>query len=241
MDGWAALAAGISTPDQWMDWFNRPFALAQEFSADISWMPAALRRRVSPAGRAALGVLAACQTAPCPVVFASAYGDLADTAELLAQLHAEGIVSPMGFSLAVHNAPVGVYSIARQDRTTTTSIAARTDLAESAFLEAIGWLANGVEQVVVVCSGDCIPEPYAATTRERGVRHAWACRLRLASSGGFSLDVADEAGVAVADGAVTGSSPAADPPDLKALAFLVGGKSEALTSETGRYLWWHHA
>ncbi len=164
VDSWAAIAPGLSTQQEWLDWLRAPQPLAREFAPELAWMPAALRRRVSPLGRAALNVLARCQpAAPCPAIFASRYGDLAAIAGLLEQLHGEGTVSPMGFSLSVHNAAMGVYSIAREDRTTTTSIAANVDLAEAACSEALGWLAAGVEQVLVVCCADAVPSPYQAT------------------------------------------------------------------------------
>ncbi len=106
-------------------------------------------------GRAALNVLARCQPdEACPAIFASRYGDLDAIAGLLDQLYKEGTVSPMGFSLSVHNAAMGVYSIARVDRATTTSIAANLDLAEAACFEALGWLAAGAPQVLVVCCAD---------------------------------------------------------------------------------------
>lgn len=235
MDGWAALAAGLSTQQEWLAWLNQPAPLAREFSADLSWMPSTLRRRVSPTGRAALNVLAACQTESCPVVFASSYGDLAATAELLAQLHREGSVSPMGFSLAVHNAVMGIYNIARQDRASSTSIAASSDLAELAFFEALGWMASGATRVIVVCCGDAVPAPYSPENGRHDFRHAWACRLCKMSEGGFSLSVVE--GEELSD---TSGWPLAESASLRALAFLVGGQARTLVSETGRYLWQRH-
>jgi hypothetical protein len=243
IEHWAALAASLSTPQQWCDWFRQPAPLAREFTPELTWMPAALRRRVSPLGRAALSVLAACQgDAPCPVVLASRYGDLSATAELLTQLHHEGGVSPMGFSLAVHNAAVGIYSIARKDRTVTTSIAARTDLAEAAFFEAMGWLAAGEAEVLVVCGDDPVPPPYQ--TQPSDFRYAWACRLRAAAGEGFTLQT-------VTDAPVPEASPPPPPhthtyishPCLRTLAFLVGETQPTLTlrSESGQYLWRRHA
>lgn len=233
VDSWAALAPGLSTQQQWLDWFRQPRPLAREFAPDLAWMPAALRRRVSPLGRAALNVLAACQPAtPCPAVFVSRYGDLEAVAGLLAQLHQEGGVSPMGFSLAVHNAAMGIYSIAREDRTTTTSLAVNQDLAEAACCEALGWLAAGEPEVLVVCCADPVPAPYQATAGAEPFRYAWACRLRAVHSGGISLGLSEE-------------GPAPDEliefPSLRALAFLAGARGGELRSATGRYLWRRHA
>lgn len=234
VDSWAALAPGLSTREQWLDWFRAPTPLAGGFAADLAWVPAALRRRVSPLGRAALNVLASCQPAgPCPVVFASRHGDLEPTAALLAQLHQEGLVSPMGFSLAVHNAAMGIYSIARDDRVTTTSIAANVDLAEAAFCEASGWLAAGEPQVLVVCCADPVPAPYQPTAGTESFRYAWACRLRAVESGGISLALSPRESASTHDPIESAS--------LRALAFLADARDGDQRSATGRYLWKRHA
>ncbi|MDR2215711.1 MAG: beta-ketoacyl synthase chain length factor [Nevskiaceae bacterium] len=236
LESWAAVAAGLSTQQQWLSWFKEPAPLARDFSPELPWMPAGLRRRVSPLGRAALNVLAACQnTVSCPVVFASGYGDLGAVAGLFAQLHRDGSVSPMGFSLAVHNAAVGLYSIAREDHAMTTSVAARNDLAESAFFEALGWLASGAASVMVVCCDDPVPSIYRTKENENdGFRYAWACQLRAQSAGGFTLT----AGAADADMAARSR---VEHPCLRVLEFLTGNERSALVSETGRYLWRRHA
>jgi hypothetical protein len=233
VDSWAALAPGLSTQQQWLDWFRQPQPLAREFPPELTWVPAALRRRVSPLGRAALNVLATCQPpGHCPAVFASRYGDLDAVAGLLAQLHQEGTVSPMGFSLAVHNAAMGIYSIARADRTTTTSLAVNQDLAEAACCEAMGWLAAGEPQVLVVCCADPIPAPYQPTAGAEPFRYAWACRLRAVNAGGLSVELS--AGAPAAGEGI-------EFPSLRALSFLVGARGAELRSETGRYLWRRHA
>lgn len=230
VDTWSALAAGLATQQDWLTWFRQPIPPEGELSTDVSWIPAALRRRVSPLGRAALSVLKACRPeGPCPVVFASRYGDLDGTAKLLTQLHQEGGVSPTGFSLAVHNAVVGMDSIARQDRMATTSLAATVDLPEAACFEALGWLADGAHQVLVVCCEDPVPPPYVPQGT-LDFRHAWACRLRAVSTGGLSL---------AAGGEPVPGSPL--PPSLRALSFLAGASGNALSSESGRYQWRRHA
>jgi hypothetical protein len=138
----------------------------------------------------------------------------------------------MGFSLSVHNAAPGLYSIARHDRTPTTSIAANVDLAEAACFEALGCLLSGASQVLVVCCEDVVPPPYKEDGGHWEFRHAWACRLRLALSGCLSLEAAEAAG-----------EPAAmpmEPPSLRALSFLAGARGRSLVSDTGRYVWRRH-
>jgi hypothetical protein len=236
LDNWAAVADGITTKEEWLDWFERPRRLGSHFSADISWMAASLRRRVSPLGRAALSVLAACQPpGPCPVVFASMHGDLEGIASLLAQLHDEGLVSPLGFSLSVHNAATGVYSIARQDRIATTSIAAGPDLVEVACLEAMGWLTSGEKQVLLVCCEDPAPPPYRADEGATEFRYAWAGLLKPVSTGGITLQMA---GQGEGEGAETPRTGIMS--NLNTLAFMSGLRGRSLLSGTGRYVWRRH-
>lgn len=235
VEQWAAVAGGLSTRQQWLEWFRAPTPLEQAFTPQLPWMAAGLRRRLTPMGRAALGMLAECQPqAPCPVVFASRYGDLGAVATLLAQLHREGGISPMTFSLSVHNSAVGIYSIARQERTPTTSITVAQDLAESAFLECLGWLADGAPQVVMVCCDDVVPAPYGVADDVRGLRHAWACRLALADGDGITLETRHGEPDAP-------PPPGVMPPALGALAFLAREEEFASVSPSGRYLWRRHA
>lgn len=170
------------------------------------------------------------------MIFASRYGDLSATAELLEQLHLEDAVSPMGFSLAVHNAAVGVYSIARQDRTSSVSIAAGVDLAELACFEALGWIASGARRVVIVCCGEAVPVPYLPEGGRQESRHAWACQLRETTEGGFSLSAIPEGWPAMPEPEPT----PVESSGLRALAFLVGGQEGVMASESGRYLWQRH-
>ncbi len=102
-----------------------------------------------------------------------------------------------------------------------------------ACCEALGWLAAGEPQVLVVCCADPVPPPYQPTAGAEPFRYAWACRLRAVQSGGISLTpMPGETG------------PATDPIDsasLRALAFLAGARQGEQSSATGRYLWRRHA
>ena len=234
LEAWAAVAAGLSTPADWQAWFRDPVPPDAAFVPDNATVPAALRRRLAPLGRAALSVAAAVRPdSPCPMVFLSRHGELRQTAELLTQLATEGAVSPMGFSLSVHNAIAGIYGIAHADRVATTCIAANEDLAESGVVEALGWLSSGCEHVMLVCAEDPVPHPYAGDADEATFRHAWACRLAAGREGDLSLEVHRS----------SAPTPAAHgvPPSLRALAFMAGAMPGVPRLETGRYRWQRHA
>jgi hypothetical protein len=166
------------------------------------------------------------------MVFLSRHGELRQTADLLAQLANEGAVSPMGFSLSVHNAIAGIYGIAHADRVATTCIAANDDLAECGVIEALGWLSSGSEAVMLVCAEEPVPSPYQGDGSEPAFRHAWGCRLVAGGAGDLSLAV---------HAAPAPSQAGLVPPSLRALAFMTGAMPDATRLDTGRYRWQRHA
>src|ERR1043166_10061890 len=97
-----------------------------EAAPPLGFIEPQLRRRLSLLDRIALHVAHACvkQGEAVRVVFASRHGELARSAELLAQLAAGAIASPMAFSLSVLNAAPGLYGIARKDRSASTALSA---------------------------------------------------------------------------------------------------------------------
>lgn len=85
-----------------------------------------------------------------PLVFASAFGEMRTTLELL-QLQAEkGESSPLRFQVSVHNAAQGLLSIATGHRGFATSLSAGPDTFAMALVEATGVLSNGHDEVVVL-------------------------------------------------------------------------------------------
>jgi len=125
-----------------------------------------LRRRASPAGKIALETAYAAHPSPAPgsavdddipLVFASRHGECARSVELLQELVAGSALSPTSFSLSVHNANVGLFSIARGMRGNGIAIAAGASTVEHAMIEACGLLADGARQVLVVMADGPLP------------------------------------------------------------------------------------
>ena len=112
-----------------------------------------------------------------PVVFASRYGDAGRALELLAELARGEPVSPAMFSLSVHNAVSGMYSIARSDRTQHLAVAAGAASAAAALIEALALLADGAPEVMVVCYDAPLPGAYAQFHDEPVAAYAWAWRV----------------------------------------------------------------
>ncbi|MET0387460.1 MAG: beta-ketoacyl synthase chain length factor [Polyangiales bacterium] len=90
-----------------------------------------------------------------PMIFGSAYGEMATTAALLAQLYAaDGRLSPAKFQASVHNTAAGQLSIALGNPQFSTSIAAGSDTLAMCLIEAHAWLARHQGRVLVACGDE---------------------------------------------------------------------------------------
>ncbi len=153
------------------------------------------RRRANTLGRMALQVAywaqadAAPDLSTVPVVLASRYGDLERSLALLADVAAQEPMSPTGFGLSVHNAMGAMYSIARGDRANYIAVAAGADSAAVGVVEAVGLLADGAPEVLLLCYDSPLPDAYSVFQDEPAATYAWAWRLTrpVANRPRFSL------------------------------------------------------
>lgn len=160
VDSWAAIAPGLTTQNDWIEWLSNPHSLGLVLeTVPLKQFPPMIRRRFGSLGKcamaAALQVLS--EHDEMPSVFASRHGDAELTLRLLQDIGAENDMSPTGFSLAVHNAVSGLYSIARKDTSSVTSIAAVDGLIVQALIESLGQLQNA-EKVLCVIYDLPLPE-----------------------------------------------------------------------------------
>lgn len=230
MARWAAWAPGLTDSESWLRWLAAPWPLPADGKPALAAMPAMMRRRLDPLGRIALETAYACQAddAACPVVFASRYGEVGRSLALLESLVGEGQVSPMSFSLSVHNAIGALYSIARHDVRSYSAIAAGDETVEAAFVEAAGLLADGAPAVMVVVYDEPLPVRYQAFADRVTFPRGWACRLEATDTGGLSLRTGVAGPARVADDVL--------PPDLAVLAFLLSDRP-ACTRQVGARQW----
>ncbi|WP_375761632.1 beta-ketoacyl synthase chain length factor [Corallococcus exercitus] len=221
---WAAWAPGLVNPASWETWLATPHPLPAEGTPALSAMPAMMRRRVDRLGRIALQAAydAHADAPDAPVLFASRYGDLGRSVELLTQLARTEPLSPTSFSLSVHNAIGALYSIARGDTSSYGAIAAGEETVEAAFTEACGLLSDGVPRVMVVVYDEPVPAPWEHFSRDVAFPHAWACLLS-ASTGADAIHLG--CATAPPDAPDTRQEPDALPADLRVLRFLVSGAS----------------
>ena len=154
------------------------------------------------------------EAGPLPLVFASRHGETPRTLAILEELGRDEPLSPTQFSLSVHNAIIGLWSILRGDTSEMTALAAEGDGLEQALLEATTLLGEGAPGVLLVIAEetqpalyrpyiDDVPFPYAVAlllrpgnqwqlqlTESSGPRSAWPHALELVralSSGAASL------------------------------------------------------
>ena len=167
---WDAWAPGRAGKVAWRD--GCP-ALADDGSAPaVLPMPPALRRRAGRNDR--LGLEPGYGLAPAgqdlPTVFASRHGQVARSALLLEALAQGTLLSPMDFSLSVHNATAGLFSIARGDRSASSSLAAGGEELAAGFLDAAGQVLEGADQVLLCAHDEPPPALYNGHwAREEGV------------------------------------------------------------------------
>ncbi|MFC7422163.1 beta-ketoacyl synthase chain length factor [Iodobacter arcticus] len=230
---WAAWAPGLHEQASWLSWLKAPDFHFEDETPRLSEMPVMLRRRVGRLGKMALQVAywASDEVAQCPVIFASRYGDIAQSVEQLNQLAQGNALSPTAFSMSVHNAISALFSIARKDTASYTAIAAGQETIEAAFIEAIALLADGASSVLLVYYDEPLPSPHHVFTDEPEFAHAFACQL-IRSKQGFSLS----------SRASEETSHNNLPSSIAALHFLLSGQREYQhTVGTRTWVWQNNA
>ena len=113
-------------------------ATADSPRPDVSFVPPLARRRLTSLERAALAVAVRVCPESCevPVVFASRWGEIGTTFSLFRQFADEGEMSPAAFSVSVHNAAPGAFSILTGNHAPYTAIAAGERSFEAGLMEA---------------------------------------------------------------------------------------------------------
>lgn len=107
-----------------------------ENELDLSRVPPASRRRLSPLQKVFFHLAAQVETQPSEnTVFASQFGEISLTNRLVEEFNAEDAVSPNRFSTSVYNAAPGLWSVATKNPAPYTAIAAAEDTIECALLE----------------------------------------------------------------------------------------------------------
>jgi hypothetical protein len=234
---WDAWAEGRAGKDAWQRWAREapafgladgPPALAGKGPAAAA-VPAMLRRRAGLSDRLALEPACglAAKDARLPCVFASRHGQIVRSVGLLEDL-ARGVpLSPMDFSVSVHNATAGLFSIARGDRSAATALAAGRESFSAALLEAQAMLQEGAEKALLVYHDET--PPHALDGTWDGEPADWSLALLLGRDEGSVLDMRLED-----DPARGGGDPR---PQAYALVRLLAKGAGREQWHHGRHLW----
>ncbi|REC94185.1 beta-ketoacyl synthase chain length factor [Kushneria indalinina] len=146
-------------------------------------VPALLRRRLTPLGRAVctlLGEMSAHERTTMPILHASRHGDGHRPLDMLDTLFEGEPLSPARFGLSVHNAVLGVYSIAFDNHASMAALAAAGEEFEALLSEARGYLAEGCDSVMLILTDSPVPERYRIQTQ--APQHPSAILMELSLS-----------------------------------------------------------
>ena len=228
---WEAWAPGLADHEAWRAWAGGGQGVPRDdgSSPAVGPMAPSLRRRAGRNDRLGLEVAwrLSGPEGSSAAVFGSRHGQVARSAVLLESL-AQGLpLSPMDFSLSVHNASGGLFSIARQDRSASSAVAASGEELAAALLEAAGLLLEGAPEVLVSVHDEPPPPLYDGHWgREDG---SFGLGLRLAAAGGARLTMSLMESGPEDEGAVQG---------LELARLLARGQGLARWARAGRAWVW---
>ncbi|MEE3938231.1 beta-ketoacyl synthase chain length factor [Pseudomonas viridiflava] len=188
---WRAWAPGLASADEWEQWSRTPRQLQDSNEApDVSFLPAMQRRRLGRMARMAFAVGWPLSEGyeRMPLVFVSRHGETPRTFDILRDLAADEPMSPTQFSLSVHNAVIGLWSILRGETSEMTALAAAGDGLEYGVFEAAALLAEGAPAVLLVVTEEQPPHAYAQWIDDVPFPHAVGLLLTPGNEWQLSLN-----------------------------------------------------
>ena len=228
---WAAWAPGLEGPEAWYRWARDETRISGEGEPRVTAMSPMLRRRAGRLGRMALETAYAPTGAQemIPTVFCSRHGDVGRTCEMLMALARNEELSPTAFSMSVHNAIGGLFSIATSSNVPFTAIAGGVASVAGGIIEACGQLAAGEPEVLLVVYDEPLPLVYQPYRDETEFAYAWAWRLASAAGESFSLTWE-------AKGDETTACFPTEPLALEVLRLFLSGTPQGVIGR-GRQIW----
>lgn len=193
--------------DNWSCWQPQPDGSAVCFTAqgakhtteqdanpNLQAIAPMLRRRLSPLARVVFHVLGPQEQAE-PVIFSSLMGEIQRTQGILESIAEDKPVSPTAFSLSVHNAIGGLWSLIHGVTAPMVALSPRGQSLVAALLEATGLLQERrYPSVNVVFYEDIFPTFYDPYLQSSDAPCALALRLSNdgGGAGGFRLSMATQ-------------------------------------------------
>lgn len=150
IDSYHAWVPGIEEQQgDWSGFFSNQWQ-PTDAKADVSFLPAMQRRRLSPLARAAVNVIDGCGVKNEPMIFCTRYGEVDRTDGILRDIATQQEVSPTAFGLSVFNAIAGQISILQKNTSAMTTLVPSEDDYLTAFADALGRLQQGETSVTLV-------------------------------------------------------------------------------------------
>ncbi len=175
---------------------SSPFLDRAGGAPDVAFLDPLIRRRLSPLGRGMLHCAhrVVGDLGPMPSVFCSRHGEASRTVPVLEDLAQDLQPSPAQFTMNVHNATAGIWSIARQDPSPSLSLAAGPETFAWGLVEAHAIHAAKPGAPVLLVHGDApLPPLLAAFDVDPLPLHALALLIGLPAIHHLVLTWAPEA------------------------------------------------
>lgn len=163
-------APNATNPAAWSDWFHNKIKPHGDTPPDLAHIKPMQRRRLSLMARAVFRVGGDCLERINPVsrnmasLFATTYGQAASSVKMIQTMTEHKPLSPAAFSLSVHNAIAGQFSISHGLTGPSMTAACGREGLGGVFTQAAGLLSDH-DQVLVCCFEEPLPEelrPYTA-------------------------------------------------------------------------------
>jgi hypothetical protein len=178
INNWRAWAPGIS--------IKHANLIPESSQTDLRQVPKLLHRRLSTLAKAVfLTAEKCCISAPSsiPVVFSSSHGEICKSLEMLKTLQREEELSPTAFSLSVHNAIAGLFSIAFNNHEEITVIAPCQEGIAAAFAEGLGMLQEDKPEVLLIFYDEPIADFYPTAPYHLNAPEPCVLALRISRAG----------------------------------------------------------
>lgn len=185
INNWRAWAPGLGIEDERL--------IPAAGIGELNHAPKSLQRRLSPLARAVFKTAETCMAQPSslPVVFSSSHGEICKSLDMLKTIQDGEELSPTAFSLSVHNAIAGLFSIAYDNRREITVIAPCQEGIAAAFAEGLGMLQEGAPEALLIFYDEPIADFYPTAPYQLTVPEPSVLALRISLGGkGLALNLA---------------------------------------------------
>lgn len=187
LERWCLWQPGASAEPGWPEGVVIP---TDSPGGALDFLPVMQRRRLSPLARAAIAVAWNCRGPfrGLPAIFHSRHGESGHYFDMLGDLAQGQELSPSRFSLSVHNAVAGLYSLCSDTRAPCVALAGSGDDLGAAFLEAAGMLAEqDGGRLLLVFYEQPLPDAYHGQAEAPDCTVALGMRLGAATLPGMKL------------------------------------------------------